>query len=60
MKKDQIQIGGRCVAKVSGRLTTVCIVQANPMGGWDGVNKETGRGVRVKTAARLRRRIDPK
>ena len=59
MKKDQIQIGGRYLAKVSGRLTTVCIMQANPISGWDAINKETGRGVRVKTAARLRRPVKP-
>ena len=58
MKKNEITIGGRYVAKVSGKLTTVCVVQANPMGGWDAINKETGRGVRVRTAARLRRRVD--
>ena len=59
MKKHEIQIGGRYVAKVSGRLTTICIVQASPLGGWSAINVATGRGVRVRTAARLRRVVNP-
>lgn len=54
MKKAQIQIGARYTAKVSGRLTTVRITGESRFGGWDAVNVETGRAVRVRSAARLR------
>jgi hypothetical protein len=55
MKKNDITIGGVYVCKVSGKLVPVRIVQASPTGGWQAVNVATGREVRVKTAARLRR-----
>ncbi len=55
MKKDQVQIGGTYVAKVSGLLTAVRIDAAAPTGGWFGTNVETGRKVRIKSAQRLRR-----
>lgn len=54
MKKQDVQIGKHYVAKVSGKLVPVAIVQENPMGGWNGINVQTGRGVRIRTAARLR------
>lgn len=54
MRKSQIKIGGRYTAKVSGKLVTVRITAENPRGGWDGVNTETGRAVRFRTAGRLR------
>ena len=54
MKKQDVQIGKHYVAKVSGKLVHVAIIQANPMGGWDGLNVSTGRGVRIRSAARLR------
>ena len=54
MKKHDVQIGKHYVAKVSGKLVRVAIVQANPLGGWNGINLTTGRGVRVRSAARLR------
>jgi hypothetical protein len=59
MKKSEITIGGVYVAKVSGKLVPVRIVRANPYGGWEAINTATGREVRVKTAARLRRPVDP-
>ena len=54
MKKAEVQIGGRYVAKVSGTLTTVRIDHENPHGGWDATNVATGRAVRIRSAARLR------
>jgi hypothetical protein len=54
MKKSQITIGGIYAAKVSGRLVPVAIVQENPLGGWNGINLQSHRGVRIRTAARLR------
>jgi len=55
MKKSEVEIGGYYVVKVSGKLTRVKILRESPYEGWEGVNAETGRAVRVKTAARLRR-----
>jgi len=54
MKKSDIQIGACYVAKVSGSLTVVKIRAESPYGGWDGRNLETGRDVRIRSAARLR------
>ena len=59
MKKDEIIIGGIYVAKVSGKLTPVRVLQVSPYGGFDAVNTTTGRQIRVRTAARLRRPVNP-
>ena len=54
MKRNAIQIGRVYTAKVSGRLTSVRIDNANPHGGWDATNLATGKKVRIKSARRLR------
>lgn len=54
MKKADVQIGGRYIAKVSGKLARVRIIGESIYGGWDATNEATGRDVRIKTAARLR------
>ena len=54
MKKADVHIGHTYRAKVSGRLTAVRITGASPYGGWDAVNVETRRRVRIKSAQRLR------
>lgn len=53
MKKEQIQIGKRYVAKVSGREVIVRIDSESQYGGWNATNYMTGRKLRIKTAARL-------
>jgi hypothetical protein len=58
MKKSEIEIGATYAAKVSGKLTCVRIVNDSPYGGWNAVNTATKHEVRIKTAARLRRRVD--
>ena len=58
MKKNEITIGGMYAAKVSGKVVPVRITGASPYGGWDAVNEQTKRSVRVRSAARLRRRLD--
>ena len=58
MKKSEIEIGGTYVAKVSGRLTTVRIVNESQHGGWNAINTATKHAVRIRSAARLRRRVD--
>ena len=59
MKKAEIEIGGRYVAKVSGQLTVVRIDSECQYGGWNATNIKTGRQVRIRTAARLRREAVP-
>jgi hypothetical protein len=55
MKKAEVQIGTTYIAKVSGVLTRVRITGQSPYGGWVGRNLATGREVRIRSAARLRR-----
>lgn len=54
MLKKQIEIGKTYAAKVSGQLVAVRIEHESPYGGWDGLNIQTGREVRIKSAQRLR------
>jgi uncharacterized protein (DUF1330 family) len=55
MKKAEIEVGGRYIAKVSNKLATVKITNENRYGGWDAINVKTGRAVRIRSAQRLRR-----
>jgi hypothetical protein len=55
MKKKDVEVGARYTAKVSGVMAVVRISGESRYGGWDAVNEATGRAVRVKSAARLRR-----
>lgn len=57
MRKSEVHIGGRYRAKVSERIVTVRLVSESAYGGWNAVNEETGRTVRIKSAARLRREV---
>jgi len=54
MKKNEVKIGETYRVKVSGALTVVRITEAHRNGGWVGVNINSKRQVRIKTAARLR------
>lgn len=54
MKAKDVKIGGCYVAKVSGKLTSVTLLQTSPYGGWEAFNEATGKRVRIRTAARLR------
>jgi len=58
MKKDEVSIGGVYAVKVSGKVVPVRVTGESPYGGWDAVNTKTRRSVRVRSAARLRRRLD--
>ena len=55
MKKSEIEGGTTYIAKVSGVLAKVRITGESPYGGWRGKNLATGREVRIRSAARLRR-----
>ena len=57
MKKNEITIGGIYAAKVSGKVVPVRITGESPYGGWDAVNTQTKRAIRVRSAARLRRPV---
>jgi hypothetical protein len=57
MKQEDVEIGGVYAVKVTGNVVPVVIDEEHPETGWVGTNKETGRQVRIKTADRLRRRL---
>ncbi len=59
MKKADVSIGSTYIVKVSGRLAPVTILRESRYGGWIGRNQLTGREVRIRSAARLRRPISP-
>lgn len=56
MLKGDVVVGAVYIVKVSGKLASVRLNSEHRGGGWMGTNLDTGRDVRVKTAARLRRR----
>jgi hypothetical protein len=58
MKKCEVEIGTTYVVKVSGVLAKVRITGESPYGGWRGKNLATGREIRIRSAARLRRPAD--
>jgi hypothetical protein len=58
MKKHEVTLGGVYAAKVSGKVVPVRITGESPYGGWDGVNTQTKRTIRIRGAGRLRRRLD--
>jgi hypothetical protein len=60
MKKNEVEIGKSYLVKVSGKLSSVKVTGESPYGGWIGRNNVTGREVRIRTAARLRRPLSPK
>ena len=60
MKKKDVKIGKTYLVKVSGKLVPVRLKDEHWNGGWTGVNTTTGLEVRIKTAAKLRRVLNPK
>ena len=54
MKKANVEVGKVYEAKVSGKVVQVRLTGESHFGGWDGVNVETNRKVRIKSAQRLR------
>jgi hypothetical protein len=57
MRKTEVQIGHVYVAKISNQLTEVRIERPSPFGGWEARNINTGRTVRIKSAAKLRSEV---
>ena len=56
MKKADVKIGGRYIAKVSGKTAVVRIVGLLSYGGWSAVNEITHRQIAIKSAQRLTER----
>lgn len=57
MKKNEVTLGMTYIVKVSGAETKVRLDAESPFGGWVGTNLATKRQVRIRTAAKLRRRV---
>ena len=55
MKKNEVKIGSRYMAKVSDKVTVVRIDSESQYGGWNATNLMTGREIRIRSAQRLRR-----
>jgi hypothetical protein len=54
MKTKDVHTGETYLAKVSGNLVPVTILGTSPLGGWNAVNTQTSRNVRIKSPQRLR------
>ncbi len=55
MKTREIEIGDACIGKVNGELAAVRITRESPHGSYQAKKLATGREVRIRSAARLRR-----
>jgi len=58
MKKNDVQIGAIYQVKVAGNLVPVKITCEHDNGGWLGTSTKTGKTIRIKSAHRLRKRLD--
>jgi len=58
MKKDEVKVGGTYTAKVSDKVVPIRIDRENPRGGWDATNLVTNKQIRIKTAQRLRGKVN--
>lgn len=57
MLKKQVQIGKTYSAKISGKIAAVRIDSISIYGGWNATNLDTGRSIRIKSAAKLRNEL---
>jgi hypothetical protein len=55
MRREQVQLGQTYVAKINGHLQPVRVLRESIWGGWDCRDRVSGREIRVKTSAKLRR-----
>ena len=58
MKKRDVQLDQVYAVKVSGRIQPVRLVMVSTYGGWMGRNEKTGREIRIRSAAKLRARLE--
>ena len=54
MKAKDVQIGEVYAIKVAANVTAVRITEENPFGGWNGININTNKPIRIRTASRIR------
>jgi len=60
MKKNEVEVGKTYVVKVSNKLVPVRLDSVSSYGGWNGTNLRTNRGVRIRSAMKLRKEYVPK
>ena len=53
MKKEEVKIGGKYYANVTGKKVEIQIDSEKPSGGWNATNLATGKKILVKSAQRL-------
>jgi hypothetical protein len=58
MKKQDVVLGQVYAVKVSGRIQPVRVIAESRYGGWVGRNEQTGREIRIRSAAKLRARLE--
>jgi len=58
MKKNDIHINATYLVKVAGNLVPVKITREHDNGGWEGRSVKTGKTIRIKSAQRLRKRLN--
>jgi hypothetical protein len=58
MKKRDVVLGQVYAVKVSGRIQPVRVIAESPYGGWVGRNEQTGCEVGIRSAAKLRARLE--
>jgi hypothetical protein len=57
MLKKDVVIGRTYRAKVSDKIASVRLDSESRYGGWNATNLDTGRAIRIKSAAKLRREV---
>ena len=58
MKKRDVVLGQVYAVKVSGRIQPVRLIALSPHGGWLGRNEQTGWEIRIRSATKLRARLE--
>jgi hypothetical protein len=58
MRKKDVKLGEVYVAKVSNKLVHVRLDSENVHKGWNATNLSTGRTVHIRSAGRLRARVE--
>ena len=53
MKAKDVQVGQVYAIKVAANVTSVRITEEHPYGGWSGININTNKPIRIRTASRI-------
>lgn len=59
IKKSEVKIGGIYLIRLNQRFVKCRIDSENPRGGWLATNLTTSREIRIRSAAKLRREVEP-